>query len=238
LGPILEDATIRDRAKILAAIESGQRLTMITYSLTDRGERQIDFIIAAILKRYGRQSLQSALYSCMKEVIINATRANAKRVFFEEQGYDIENSEQYRLGTAALKEQISEEWIRTYGQKARARQMDVRITFEHGSEGLRFEVLNSQNIIPADEIRLRQKLDEGMAYDDLVSFYMAQGDQTEGEGIGLVMNLLLLKGENINPALFRIGNVDGRTMARIEIPFNQTFESQRGPEPAGLLQSH
>ena len=72
-----------------------------------------------------------------------------------------------------------------------------------------------------------------MSYDDLLSFYMANGDQTEGEGMGLVMNLLLLKGEEIDPALFRIGNIDGKTMGRIEIPFTENFQSVRGKDPRG-----
>lgn len=99
---------------------------------------------------------------------------------------------------------------------------------------MRIWVFNDTDLIPTDEKRIREKLAEGMTYEDLLSFYMANGDQAEGEGLGLVMNLLLLKGENINPALFRLGYIDGKTMARIEIPFSEDFVSTRGENPEGF----
>jgi hypothetical protein len=70
-----------------------------------------------------------------------------------------------------------------------------------------------------------------MMFDNLVSFYLEHGDDTEGEGIGFALSVLLLKGENINPALFRVGSFDGRTIARIEVPFTEKFRSVRGKNP-------
>ncbi|MCB1137274.1 MAG: histidine kinase [Leptospiraceae bacterium] len=227
------DVDVKDREKILSAVNEGKRVRFLTYSLTDTMERQLDFVIAAILKKHHHAPLQSTLYSCLKELVVNATKANAKRVFFEELGLDINNAEQYRQGMQKLKGSMSEKWIREYGEKARLKGLETSITFDHTDEGLRILVLNDTDLIGADETRIREKLAEGMSYDDLLSFYMANGDQTEGEGMGLVMNLLLLKGEETDPALFRIGTVDGKTMGRIEIPFNANFQSVRGKDPRG-----
>ncbi|MBI39121.1 MAG: histidine kinase [Leptospiraceae bacterium] len=227
------DLDVKDREKILQAVNEGKRIRFITYSLTDTMERQLDFVIAAILKKHEHPSLQSTLYSCLKELVVNATKANAKRVFFEELKLDINDPGEYRTGMEKLKGNISEKWIREYGDKAKARGLETSITFDHTDDGLRILVLNDTDLIGADENRIREKLAEGMSYDDLLSFYMANGDQTEGEGMGLVMNLLLMKGEEIDPALFRIGNVEGKTMGRIEIPFSERFESVRGKDPRG-----
>lgn len=228
--------TPEDREQVLTGVSSGKRIVFVTYSLTDSIERQLDFLIAVILKKYEREALQATLYSCLKEIVVNATKANAKRVFFDEHGLKLDDPEHYNIGMQKVKEAISEKWISEYGRKAKDRDMHVSIAVRHSEDGLRIEVTNDSDILPADEDRIRQKLAEGMTYEDLVSFYMKNADNTEGEGIGLVMNLMLLKAENINPGLFRIGMVDGKAMARLEIPFTEKFVSVRGSDPKGFSQ--
>ena len=224
---------VQDRESIRAGIEAGRRVVFVAYTLSNAMERQLDFVIAVILKKYDKADLQSTIYSCLKEIVVNATKANAKHVFFDENNLKLDQPEEYKRGMEMIKEQLSEKWIDTYGAKCKERGFQVTIEFEHDEQGLRIWVRNDTDLLHADEKRIREKLAEGMSYEDLLSFYMANGDQAEGEGMGLVMNLLLLKGENINPALFRLGYVDGKTMARIEIPFQDSFQSVRGSPPEG-----
>lgn len=230
-----EESNSVDAAQVLSAVAAGKRIVFVTYSLTDNIEKQLDFLIATLLKKYEREALQATLYSCVKEIIVNATKANAKKVYFEEQGLKLHDSADYAQGIKQIKQALSESWIHEYGLKAKQQDMQVTIAFKHDADGLRVEVHNDADLLPTDEDRIRMKLAEGMTYDDLVAFYMKNADNTEGEGIGLVMNLMLLKAENINPALFRIGMVNGKSLARIEIPFNDKFRSVRGQNPDGFV---
>jgi len=234
MGQQADYADVRNRQAILEGVNAGKRIIFLCYTLAASMERQLDFVTAAVLKRYERQELQSTIYSCLKEIVVNATRANARFVYFQEKGLDESNPEEYKQGQAMLKQELSESWIQEYGGKARNRGLKVQVAFEHEASGLRLWVYNDTDMLPADEKRVRERLREGMSYDDLVSFYMTNADEGEGAGMGLVMNLLLLKGEKINPALFRVGVIDGKTMARIEIPFHDGFESVRGQNPYGL----
>lgn len=231
----MPEASAGNKDQITAGVEAGRKIVLVTHSLTDNVEKQLDFLILTVLTKYGREALQAALYSCVKEVVVNATKANAKRVFFEEQGLKFNDKTDYIEGMKRLKMLLSESWIMEYGRKAKQRDMEVSITFTHNADGLRVEVKNDADILPTDEERIRLKLAEGTSYDDLAAFYMKNMDNTEGEGLGLVMNLLLLKAENINPALFRIGMVDGKSLARIEIPFSENFKSVRGINPDGFV---
>ena len=226
-------ADVQDRESLIEGVESDRRVVFMAYTLSTVMERQLDFVIAILLKKYKRPELQSTIYSCLKEIVINATKANAKHVFFAEHNLRLDDPDQYRKGMTMIKEQLSEKWIEKYGALAKEKNLRVTIEFDHAPDGLRIRVLNDTELIPTDEKRIREKLAEGMNYEDLLSFYMQMGDQDEGEGLGLVMNLLLLKGENINPALFRVGFIDGKTMARIEIPFSDDFVSVRGENPEG-----
>ena len=54
------------------------------------------------------------------------------------------------------------------------------------------------------------------------------GDATQsGAGLGLALVIILLKGEGIDPKLFRIMIREDRTIARLEIPFSEKFVSKR-----------
>ncbi len=222
--------------RILEAIEAGRSIVLLTHYASDTCERVLDITVAALLQHYDRPELQGMLYTCVKELIVNATKTNAKRMYFSSTGLSVDDEAEYAAGMAAIKTQLSEEWVRKYGIRAREANLSVRVVFHHGPRGLRIEVINNLGLIPWDEVRIRRKMESAMKYEDLISFYADHADQTEGEGIGLAMVLLLLRGEQINPALFRVGLKDGRTMARLEIPFTEQFESVRGPDPAGYTQ--
>lgn len=222
------------RTELEEAIKLGKKITLITYHLSNKMERQIDFVIALLLAHYNKADLHATLYSVIKEMVVNGTKANAKHIFMQEQNINTDIESDYFAGMKELKGKISEAFIEDYGTRAKEAGLFVEISFYHDENGLRIEVTNNLSIIPTDEKRLRSKLCEGMGYDDLVSFYMANADNTEGEGIGLVMNLLLLKAENIDPALFRVATRDGFTTSRIEIPLSEHFVSVRGKNPAGF----
>jgi hypothetical protein len=220
--------------EIKDAIANGKKITLITYHLSEKMEKQIDSVVSLLLSHYNKAELQPTLYSLIKEMVVNGTKANAKHIFLQELNINSDVEQDYHNGMIQMKEKLSEDFIIEYGQKAKTAGLDVKITFFHNNDGIRVEVTNNLTIIPADEKRLRLKLKEGMGYDDLASFYMANVDNTEGEGIGLVMNLLLLKAENIDPALFRVATNDGFTTARVEIPLSENFVSVRGKNPAGF----
>ena len=220
--------------EIKDAIANGKKITLVTYHLSEKMEKQIDSVVSLLLSHYNKAELQPTLYSLIKEMVVNGTKANAKHIFLQELNINSAVEKDYDEGMHQMKERLSEKFIIEYGQKAKTAGLDVKITFFHNDDGIRVEVTNNLTIIPADEKRLRLKLKEGMGYDDLVSFYMANADNTEGEGIGLVMNLLLLKAENIDPALFRVATNDGFTTARVEIPLSENFVSVRGKNPAGF----
>jgi hypothetical protein len=112
--------------------------------------------------------------------------------------------------------------------------LEVQLHFFHDPRGLRIEV-RSTALLTAEEHRIRRRLTAGMGYEDLVQFYRTHGDRSEGEGLGLAMVLLLYRAEGLNPHLFRIGVVDGETLARLEVPLSPNFVSVRGADPAGLI---
>ena len=152
---------VRNRESILKAINTGQKLVFLTHVLSENMEHQLDFVIAALLKKYDQEHLQSTFYTCLKEIVINATKANAKEAYFKAEGLKIDQEEDYERGMARLRGAMNEAWIEKYGAAAKEMGLDVSITFEHNSDGVRVLVWSSP-MKAREESRIRQKLAEGM----------------------------------------------------------------------------
>ncbi|MFN3660478.1 MAG: hypothetical protein ACK4TN_04495, partial [Brevinematales bacterium] len=62
--------------------------------------------ISQIFLETGKEEYIDPLYSCVKELIVNATKANLKRVFFIKNHLDINNMGEYVNGLILFKEML------------------------------------------------------------------------------------------------------------------------------------
>ncbi|MBP7283536.1 MAG: histidine kinase [Leptospiraceae bacterium] len=217
----------KERVNIEKQIEAKKGLVVIIYSFSSEIEEIIKFGLKSILDKYEKSALSNTVYNVLFESILNGVKANAKKLFFLENSLNIDNPEDYARGIILFKKDINKSNLRQSGARNKEKNIYVRVKFSYDSTGLEIEVLNNTELLPAEEARIREKLALGDKYDDLMSYYMDNSDSTEGEGLGLVLSLILLKAENLDPSLFRIGTKNGLTFARIEIPFSEKFVSKR-----------
>ncbi|MBN2531593.1 MAG: hypothetical protein JXB88_01810 [Spirochaetales bacterium] len=209
------------------AIERGKIIRLISYAMTIRFEKTMDMVINCILDKYKKPELQSIVYTCTKELALNGTKANIKRIFFEENKLDITNEADYEKGVQLYKDVIKEEEVLKYGPKVKQKGLFVKISFIHNKDVLKIEVLNNTEMTRQEETRLRQKFSQVMKYDDLMEYYMDHADDTEGAGLGLALIMILLMAEGINPGFFRVGIEKNITIARLEIPLSKDFICER-----------
>ena len=209
------------------AIDSNKPINLISYALSEDMEKKLEKVIEKILERFDRSDLISTVYTCIKELAINGTKANIKKIYFDELNVDYSQKEEYQNGLKVFKEHFNENWLYQYGRKAKDAGYFVKIKFYYDDHGMRAEVTNNVQIHPVDEKRIREKLAKAMQYDSIADFYMQCSDNTEGEGIGIALVVLLLKGEGMDPNLFRVGIINRLTTARIEIPFSKEFKTLR-----------
>lgn len=209
------------------AVNDGKIIHLVSYSMSNDIEKKLDKAIESILEKYGKIEMKGLVYTSVKELAINGTKANLKRIFFEEKGFKLEDPEDYDRGMAEYKDYMTEDKALEYGRLAKKKGFFVRISFFHDSTGMRIEVINNTAITSQEEKRLREKLSKIMKYDDLMQFYLENPDNTEGAGMGLALITTMLKGEEIDPNLFRIMTTPEQTTARIEIPFSKDYVSLR-----------
>jgi len=210
------------------AVDDGKVIRVISYAMSSDVENTLDKIVSRILDKYGRPDLKSLVYTCTKELAINGTKANLKRIFFLENGLDIALEEDYEKGMDLYKNNMQEEITLQYGIKAKQQGLFVKISFVYNEDVLKIEVTNNTGITKQEEKRLREKLKKTMKYDDLMQYYLDNSDDTEGSGMGIALIIILLKGEKIDPNLFRMCINENITTAKIEIPMSEAFVNQRG----------
>lgn len=199
---------------IQLAVNNGRIIRLISYAMSSDIEKKLHTVIHGILSRYQREDLQSLVYTCLKELAINGTKANLKRIFFDENGYDLHDDQQYEAGMKEYKKVITESAASYYGKVAFEQGLYVRISFVHDCSGLKVEVINNTEMTPQEERRLRSKLSQIMQYETMMDFYMENADNVEGAGMGLALITTMLRGEKIDPATFRIIKRDDKTVAR------------------------
>lgn len=209
-------------------ISTGKTFNIKFYIIDDDIEQKIETAISLLFEEYERSELPGVIYTCIKELMINGTKANLKRILFENNQLDIDDDDEYIKGMLDFRNALNENSYKTYLPDLRIKDYWVNVRFEHSKDGLRINVVNNAHISSMEDKRLREKLKKAMKYDSIAEFYMDQGDEIEGAGMGIALIVMLLKGIDIDPALFRIGNTPEKaTFARIEIPLSDEFVSIR-----------
>lgn len=217
-----------DKLWVSKSVANGDKLSLITYAFPDDAYDAILICLQSIMDHYGAQHLLHSVYNIVFELVVNAVKGNVKRLFFQEQGLTIDNSDHYEKGMLLFKEEVLQKnTLRARGQLCKEKGAYVQVNFTHQSNGMGIEVLNNAVLLPAEEKRIRARLAEGLKYANILSYYEHKGDSSEGEGLGLVLNLLLLRSEGLDTSLFRIYSYEGKTVARIEVPFNDNYQPIR-----------
>jgi len=79
-----ENIDITYQTEIMTAVRNNSELVFITYSDVEDTEEKIKFALAKILEKYKRDEILTPVRSCIKELIANATKANAKMILISE----------------------------------------------------------------------------------------------------------------------------------------------------------
>ena len=211
------------------AVNQNNILSMKTYLLSDYGENILKIIASTILEKFNRIDLMEISYSSAKELVINATKANLKRVMYKELGLDITNPDDYNKGLDQFKDNLTEDKISTYKHFFKKYDLPVTATFYYTKDVLNIKVKNNFPLLPIEEERIRDKFQKATSFSSLIDFFMEYGDSTEGAGMGITMVGILLDQSGISKHSFSLYSSDKyqETVAKIEIPLHDDYISKR-----------
>ena len=213
--------------QIQLALEKGRTIRVVTHAMLDDTERAIEGILSDILEHYGRMKLREVLYTALKELAVNAVKANMKRVVFENHGLDVHDPEDVARGHEFFKERIHAGDMEGFARESRKLGYAVHVDFMLFKDAMMVEIRNNSLITLEENRRLRDKLAQSMKYEDVAQFYMEHADDTEGAGLGMTMITVMLRQENIDPHCFTVFDDGQHTVARLEIPLTDDYVPRR-----------
>lgn len=217
---------VRDKAQesLRKAVSEGKKIRVQAYSVSDAIEQRVHEILKQILTFKGRPELISAIYTCLKELLINAVKANFKNIYFED--YNIEEDEQgleYQMALELFKLEISRDNAAELARIARRHDLSAEIIFQlRGENELVISVENPIEMTPTEKENVRRKLEDARMCNDISEYFLeVESDPNrEGAGIGLVLIAIMLRNLGVTDDKFLIRSEGNRTLAEFSIPLD------------------
>ncbi len=170
---------------------------------------------------YKISDFSSIFFTIVKDLILNGFKANFKRIFFLENRLEIESGADYELGVRMYKSFILSGKSETYEQLAREKNLFVETRIEHNPDFIEVTVTNNNRLVKGEMQKIKTSLTYAQNYNDIMEYYIERGDNSEGEGIGIALCVILLKGEKLPVENFKIMSTDKETVAKVKIPLKK-----------------
>lgn len=209
-------------------IHSEDRLVIKAYGFIPVTEYFMRDFIKKLMAKYNRPELSTPIAMIIKELAVNATKANFKRVIFNENNLNLSDPSDYEKGMQIFRAAISDRMSVEYGKKAKQARLNIQAVFDFDPSRVIIEIRNNLGMTPQEEQRVRNKLRDAMHCEDIAEFMVENMDEVEGAGLGLVLSLMALKTSGIDPHLLSVTtDYENYTRARVEIPIDINYLPDR-----------
>jgi len=214
-----------DVEQIKRAAHDSVPLTFKTYTLPHETEIYLDKVLENFLGELGQQRLKEPLSYCLRELAVNAKKANTKRVYFREKKLDLKNDQEYELGMKTFKEETFEN-LAYYLQKQKEMGLYIKVVFQTEGKALNITVRNNVEITKKEQIRVFDRLARSRAFSSLEEAFATVLDSSEGAGLGIVILVLMMKKIGLTEDCFSIDSDGAETVAMIKVPFSEVHLGQ------------
>jgi len=208
-----------DSEKVLKAARSSIPLTVKSYTLPHETELYLEEILELFLREMGQEKLKDPLAYCLRELAVNAKKANTKRIYFQERNLDLFDDKEYQTGMRTFKQDTLEN-IEHYLEHQKQAGLYVKVIFHAKGRDLHLYVVNNSSITRKEQIRVYDRIARSRAFDSLEEALTTVLDDSEGAGLGIVILVLMLKKIGLDEDAFDIDMDNGETVARIVVPMS------------------
>ncbi|HEQ71959.1 MAG TPA: HDOD domain-containing protein, partial [Spirochaetia bacterium] len=209
-----------DVDKIKRAIQSSLPLTIKLFSIPHDIELYLERMLESFLVELGQEKLKDRLAYCMREIALNAQKANTKRVYFQEKDLDINDKQDYETGMKNFKEETLEN-INHFLQKQKEHGYYIKIILQKRGNNFDIIVKNNVEITKTEQIRIFDRIARARAFNSVEDAPSTLIDNSEGAGLGIIIIILMLKKIGLSEDCLDIDFVEGETVASLSIPFSE-----------------
>lgn len=210
---------IINKKEIFLAIDQNRPLDLEFKYATPAILMLLNSIIAKTLSKFDHIFLLNSMITILREVVVNAIKANAKRIYFRKNGLNINDPHTYAQGMLKFKTDVIGEFD-MIEDEMESSDYFVRIIFNYDDSGIKIKIFNNSPILPEELKRINHRIEKAIQYTDFADAYAEVDDETEGAGLGIVLTILFLKNMGIDPRSYKIETVNGLTETSLEVPKN------------------
>ena len=226
-----ENVSEQEVFQIKEAVKNRQPVDFYCYTLTLEQKQRFQSILQIFLDECNESFLFNCLSYCLFELLDNASKANAKRIFFQEQNLNINDESDYSSGMKNFKENLSEN-KEHYKEELAAGRLQVHLQLS-ADDVISLAVTNNTKITGAEYRRIQDKIEKTKRYTE-VSDAFADIDQTEGSGLGIITIMIMLKKLGLNTDCLKFSTSEDETIASIIIPKESLLDFDEIDELAEL----
>ena len=214
-----------DTEKVRTAIRIGIPISITTYTLPHDMEMYMGEILSLFLTELNQPHMIQYLTYSLNELVVNAKKANTKRIYFKEKNLNIFDLNDYNKGMNTFKNDTLNN-INYYLKLQKDAGLYVRLILQVKNNNIKIEVRNNSKITPFEKERIQQKLEQAQQYESIQDALTTVLDDSEGAGLGLVILILMLEKIGMTKENFQTITNDSETITRITLPLSEETQKE------------
>ena len=214
-----------DSEKVRTAIRIGIPISITTYTLPHDMEMYMGEILSLFLTELNQPHMIQYLTYSLNELVVNAKKANTKRIYFKEKNLNIFDLNDYNKGMKTFKNDTLNN-INYYLKLQKDAGLYVRLILQVKNNNIIIEVRNNSKITPFEKERIQQKLEQAQQYESIQDALTTVLDDSEGAGLGLVILILMLEKIGMTKENFQTITNDTETITRITLPLSEETQKE------------
>jgi HD-like signal output (HDOD) protein len=199
---------------LLSKIEN---TTMQWTFITNLNYMQISSYLQGLFLKLEKPYLSETVFMILKELLMNANRANSKKIFLETNSIDTSNPTEYSRAIQMFKSEIVSNWESLKGGTTNSN-YNVQLSIQAKDKSISFSVSNNTPLLPIERERISIRIQKSDLYKTVIDAYKDMGDTSESAGLGIVMSILLLRNIGLDKNNLYLVSDEKSTTFELEIP--------------------
>lgn len=158
-----------------------------------------------------------SFFTVLRESVLNAVKANAKRLYFEDHQADINSESDYNEIMKHFRNEVIGD-MNVVEPRLMQSTLYVNLRLQITDTHILMKIENNSLILPKEKERVQRRITQAWTYKDFSEAYENMYDETEGAGLGIILTVLLLKNVGVTPEDYKIYVENDKTVVSLVIP--------------------
>jgi len=182
-------------------------------------EHLLTKVVGVVFEYLNRPKLGSALVYVLKELVMNASKANTKRVYFANYGLDINNPEDYQKGMKNFKAEVFSNFNK-YLPLLEENGYYIRIDFKIVNDWVLIQIKNNCAACLAEKEKITDRIRSAARFKTIDEVLSSGLDESEGGGFGIIIGILMLRRLGLTDQVINYIFESNATKVVLKIPVN------------------